>query len=49
MTRRDALSRMGLVTVGLAATPVPGRPASWFAQEAIVPFTDVPEGFTGLR
>ena len=30
-------------------TPVRGWPASWFTQEAIVPFTDVPDGFTGLR
>jgi len=49
VTRRDALGRMGLVTVGLATTRVAGWPASWFSQESIVPFTDIPEGFTGLR
>ncbi len=49
VTRRDLLNRLGIVTVGLAVTPVSGWPASWFSQEAIVPFTDVPEGFTGLR
>jgi len=49
MTRREVLGQLGIVTVGLAVTPVPGWPASWFAQEAVVPFTDVPESFTGLR
>ena len=49
VTRRDLLNRLGIVTVGMAVTPVPGWPASWFSQEAIVPFTDVPEGFTVLR
>mgnify|MGYP000542461797 FL=1 len=49
MTRRKALSQMGIVTVGLAVTPVPGWPAPWFSQDAVVPFTDVPDGFDGLR
>ena len=50
LTRRELLRRAGLVTVGLAVTPVPGWPAEWFAQEfQVVPFTDVPENFTGLR
>ena len=43
------MGQLGLVTAGLAVTPVRGWPASWFSQDAIVPFTDVPEGFTGLR
>ena len=43
------LSQLGIVTVGLAVTPVRGWPASWFTQEAIIPFTDVPDTFTGLR
>jgi len=49
MTRREVLSQLGVVTVGLAVTPVRGWPAPWFTQDAIVPFTDVPEGFTGTR
>ena len=49
MTRREVLSQLSIVTVGLAVTPVRGWPASWFTQEAIVPFTDVPDTFTGLR
>lgn len=50
LTRRDMLRQTGLVTVGLAVTPVAGWPATWFAQEfTVVPFTDVPENFTGLR
>jgi DMSO/TMAO reductase YedYZ molybdopterin-dependent catalytic subunit len=49
MSRRDAIGRMSLVTVGLATTPVSGWPAGWFVQDAIIPFTDVPEGFTGTR
>ena len=49
MTRRKALSQMGIVTVGLAVTPVPGWPAPWFSQDAVVPFTDVPDGFDGLH
>ena len=49
MTRRELMKQMGLVTVGLAVTPVRGWPASWFMQDAIVPFTDVPENFTGMR
>ena len=49
MPRRKALSQMGIVTVGLAVTPVPGWPAPWFSQDAVVPFTDVPDGFDGLR
>ena len=49
MTRRDAVSRMGLAAVGFSALPVSGWPASWFVQDAVVPFTDVPDDFTGLR
>lgn len=49
MSRRDAISRMSLVTVGLATTPLAGWPARWFVQDAVVPFTDVPDGFTGVR
>jgi len=49
MTRRDALSRMSLATVGLAAMPVRGWPEAWFIQEAVIPFTDVPADFTGIR
>jgi DMSO/TMAO reductase YedYZ molybdopterin-dependent catalytic subunit len=50
MTRREALRQAGLVTVGLAATPVAGWPQSWFrANEVVVPFTDVPPTFTGRR
>lgn len=49
-TRRDMLKQLGLVTVGLALTPVPGWPQDWFrADEVVVPFTDVPESFTGRR
>ena len=50
MTRRDLLKHLGIASVGLAVTPVPGWPASWFLQEDIVvPFTDVPETFPGSR
>ena len=49
MTRRALVGQLGLVTVGLAVTPVKGFPSTWFGQEAIVPFTDVPDAFTGLR
>jgi DMSO/TMAO reductase YedYZ molybdopterin-dependent catalytic subunit len=49
-TRREAIRTMGLAAVGLAVTPVPGFPLSWFrAQEMVVPFTDVPDTFTGRR
>lgn len=50
LTRRDALRRMGMLSVGFAAVPVPGWPEWWFrAEEVVVPFTDVPETFTGRR
>jgi DMSO/TMAO reductase YedYZ molybdopterin-dependent catalytic subunit len=50
VTRRQMLKHMGVMSVGLAATPVPGWPASWFRQEdLVVPFTDVPDTFTGRR
>ena len=50
LTRRELVRQAGLVTVGLAMTPVSGWPATWFTQEVrVVPFTDVPENFTGLR
>jgi DMSO/TMAO reductase YedYZ molybdopterin-dependent catalytic subunit len=40
---------MGMVAVGFAAAPVSGWPAHWFVQEAVIPFTDVPDDFTGVR
>ena len=50
LSRRQILRQMSLATVGLAVTPVPGWPAHWFRLESeVVPFTDVPEGFNGLR
>ena len=50
MTRRDVLKHLGIVSVGLAATPVPGFPAWWFSgQDAVIPFTDMPDGFSGIR
>ena len=49
LTRREAVGRMSLAAVGLAAAPLPGWPGEWFVQEAIVPFTDVPDTFTGRR
>jgi len=50
LSRRQLLRQAGLVTVGLAVTPVPGWPRSWFsANEVVVPFTDVPDSFTGRR
>jgi DMSO/TMAO reductase YedYZ molybdopterin-dependent catalytic subunit len=49
-TRREVLRTMGLVAVGLAVTPVPGWPVAWFRRDGtIVPFTDIPPGFTGRR
>ena len=42
VSRREILKQAGLVSVGLAVTPVPGWPASWFKQEVtVVPFTDM--------
>ena len=42
VSRREMLKQAGLVSVGLAVTPVPGWPASWFKQEVtVVPFTDM--------
>ena len=49
VSRREAVSRMGMVAVGFAAAPVSGWPGHWFVQEAVVPFTDVPDDFTGVR
>jgi DMSO/TMAO reductase YedYZ molybdopterin-dependent catalytic subunit len=50
VSRRELLRQAGLVTVGLALTPVPGWPISWFrGNEIVVPFTDVPPTFTGRR
>jgi len=50
MTRRDALRHLGVFSVGLAVTPVPGFPLAWFRQdETVVPFSDVPDTFTGRR
>jgi DMSO/TMAO reductase YedYZ molybdopterin-dependent catalytic subunit len=40
---------LGIVGVGLAVTPVKGWPEAWFVQEAVIPFTDVPADFTGVR
>lgn len=38
------------MTAGIALTPVPRWPTDWFsADEVIVPFTDVPDTFTGRR
>ena len=42
VSRREMLKQAGLGSVGLAVTPVPGWPASWFKQEVtVVPFTDM--------
>ena len=42
LSRREMLKQAGLVSVGLAVTPVPGWPAKWFSQEVtVVPFTDM--------
>ncbi len=50
VTRRELLRRGGLAAVGSAVIPVGGWPASWFTQGVtVVPFTDVPANFTGLR
>jgi DMSO/TMAO reductase YedYZ molybdopterin-dependent catalytic subunit len=50
VSRRAMLGRVGLAGVGLALTPVPGWPAEWFrTEEIVIPFTDVPETFTGRR
>ncbi len=50
MTRRDILKHLGIVSVGMAVTPVPGWPSHWFhPQDAVVPFTDMPDGFNGMR
>jgi len=47
MQRRELLRHAGLVTVGLAATPIAGWPRSWFRRDdVVVPFTDVPANFT---
>ena len=50
MTRRNLVKHLSIASVGLAATPVPGWPASWFDQdEIIVPLTDVPDPFPDRR
>ena len=50
LSRREVLRQAGLLGVGLAVTAVPGWPATWFQEgDTIVPFTDIPEGFTTLR
>ena len=50
MSRREAVGRMGIVAAGFAAAPIPGFPSAWFEQDAtVVPFTDVPDSFTGRR
>ena len=42
VSRREMLKQAGLVSVGLAVTPVPGWPANWFKQEVtVVTFTDM--------
>jgi DMSO/TMAO reductase YedYZ molybdopterin-dependent catalytic subunit len=50
ISRRELLRQASLVTAGIALTPVPGWPSHWFrADEVVVPFTDVPDTFTGRR
>lgn len=50
LTRRTMLRQSGIIAVGLALTPVPGWPSSWFkADWTVVPFTDIPDNFTGRR
>ena len=50
VSRRKVIRQMGVVSVGFAVTPVPGWPSSWFGQDdLVVPFTDVPDNFTGRR
>lgn len=49
MSRRDAIGRMGIIGVGLATVPVRGFPDHWFIQDTVIPFTDVPADFTGVR
>lgn len=39
-----------MAAVGLAVAPIRGWPSSWFTHDAtVVPFTDVPDNFTGMR
>ncbi|MEX2571592.1 MAG: molybdopterin-dependent oxidoreductase [Gemmatimonadota bacterium] len=50
VSRREMLRQTGLVTVGLATTPVAGWPAQWFrSAETVVPFTDIPANFAIRR
>ena len=50
ITRREMLRQSSFAAVGLAITPVPGWPQRWFIpEEVVVPFTDIPENFTGRR
>jgi DMSO/TMAO reductase YedYZ molybdopterin-dependent catalytic subunit len=50
MSRREVIRSLGLASVGLAVTPVPGWPSHWFRlEDVVIPFTDVPETFTGRR
>jgi len=49
-SRREFLRRAGLAAAGVALAPTEAWPARWFrAEEIVVPFTDVPETFTGRR
>ena len=52
ITRRSMLQRTGLAGLAIAASelPVLGFPAEWLqAQEAVVPFTDVPDNFVTVN
>lgn len=50
ISRREMLRQSSFAAVGLAVTPLPGWPMSWFLpEEVVVPFTDIPENFTGRR
>ena len=52
MTRRTMLQHAGYAGLGLAMAELPAAalPAGWFqGQEAVVPFTDVPENFTTVN
>ena len=50
LTRRELIRQASFISAGLALTPVPGWPATWFRrEEVVVPFTDIPENFTGRR
>ncbi|MQA91691.1 MAG: molybdopterin-dependent oxidoreductase [Gemmatimonas sp.] len=49
-SRREVIRGLGLAAVGLAVTPVRGWPTYWFrSDDDVVPFTDIPDDFTGRR